>query len=176
MGREKSERGGLSVCLCVIPPPPPSISHGKMDIKDRKMGRSGLIRRASFLISGETGCAFPFYCGYPWKHCMVTLAWDLALSRLSLYVSPRPLLEKEKTNKQTNKQKNTPEPTGSPSSKYEHRHCCVTFEIKGFQYVEKTYRFCNLRKWKDFNKKQLTLHKMCVTSLLCGLWADLWPF
>ena len=25
-------------------------------------------------------------------------------------------------------------------------------------------------------KKQLTLHKMCVTSLLCGLWADLWPF
>ena len=25
-------------------------------------------------------------------------------------------------------------------------------------------------------KKQLTLHKMCVTSLLCGQWADLWPF
>ena len=25
-------------------------------------------------------------------------------------------------------------------------------------------------------KKQLTLHKMCVTSLLCGPWADLWPF
>ena len=25
-------------------------------------------------------------------------------------------------------------------------------------------------------KKQLTLHKMCVTSLLCGSWADLWPF
>ena len=24
--------------------------------------------------------------------------------------------------------------------------------------------------------KQLTLHKMCVTSLLCGPWADLWPF
>ena len=25
-------------------------------------------------------------------------------------------------------------------------------------------------------KKQLTLHKMCVTSLLRGPWADLWPF
>ena len=25
-------------------------------------------------------------------------------------------------------------------------------------------------------KKQLTLHKLCVTSLLCGPWADLWPF
>ena len=23
-------------------------------------------------------------------------------------------------------------------------------------------------------KKQLTLNKMCVTSLLCGPWADLW--
>ena len=43
-------------------------------------------------------------------------------------------------------------------------------------YGKKTYRFCNLRKWKDFNKKQLTLLKMCVTSLLCGPRADLWPF
>ena len=25
-------------------------------------------------------------------------------------------------------------------------------------------------------KKQLTLHKMCVTILLCGPWADLFPF
>ena len=32
---------------------------------------------------------------------------------------------------------------------------------------EKTYRFCNLRKWKDFNNKQLTLHKMCVVGLSC---------
>ena len=41
--------------------------------------------------------------------------------------------------------------------------------------MEKTYRFRNLRKSKDFNKKkQLTLHKMCVTSLVCGLWSDLW--
>ena len=71
-----------------------------MDIKDRKMVCSGLIRRASFLISGETG----FYCGYPWKHCIVPVVWDLALSPLSLYVSPRLLLKKEKTNKQINKQ------------------------------------------------------------------------
>ena len=57
----------------------------------------------------------------------------------------------------------------------EHRHCCVTFKIQRFVW-EKTYRFCNLRKRKDFNKKQLTLLKMCVTSLLCGPRADLWPF
>ena len=50
----------------------------------------------------------------------------------------------------------------------EHRHCCVTFEYKDL-YGKKTYRFCNLRKWKDFNKKQLTLHKMCVavTETIC---------
>ena len=129
MGREKSARGGLSVCLCVIPPPPPSISHGKMDIKDRKMGRSGLIRRASFLTSGETGCAFPFYCGYPWKH---SYGYP-SLRPCPLPIIPlcfaSPALKKRKKNKQTNKQTNTPEPTGSPSSKYEHRHCCVTFEI-----------------------------------------------
>ena len=53
----------------------------------------------------------------------------------------------------------------------EHRQCYVTFEMR-----KKTYRFCNLRKWKDFNKKQLTLLKMSVTSLLCGPRADLWPF
>ena len=27
----------------------------------------------------------------------------------------------------------------------------------------------------SIKKKQLTLHK-CVTPLLCGPWADLWPF
>ena len=31
---------------------------------------------------------------------------------------------------------------------------------------KKTYRFCNLRKWKDFDKKQFTFLKMCVMSLL----------
>ena len=48
---------------------------------------------------------------------------------------------------------------------------------------QKTYRFCNQRKWKDFNKKkeqqqqqQFTLLKMCVTSLQCGPRADLWTF
>ena len=33
---------------------------------------------------------------------------------------------------------------------------------------KKTYRFCNLRKWKDLNKKQLTLLKICVIYVLCG--------
>ena len=49
--------------------------------------------------------------------------------------------------------------TGSPSSKYEHRHCCVPFKIEGFVWenrkpiVSVTYE----------NER-----KMCVTSLLCG--------
>ena len=43
-------------------------------------------------------------------------------------------------------------------------------------YGKKTYRFCNLRKWKGFNKKQLTLLKMCVTSLLCCPRIDLLSF
>ena len=57
----------------------------------------------------------------------------------------------------------------------EHRHCCVTFENKDL-YGKKPFRFFNPRKWKDFNKKQLNLLKMCVTSVLCGRRADLWPF
>ena len=36
--------------------------------------------------------------------------------------------------------------------------------------------FCNLRKWKDFNKKQLTLDNICVTPLLCGPWAAMGRF
>ena len=68
--------------------------------------------------------------------------------------------------------------TGSPSSKWEHLHCCVTFEYKDL-YGEKTYRFCNLQKWKDFNKKKNSLlYIKCVLRLsgTCGPWADLWPF
>ena len=69
--------------------------------------------------------------------------------------------------------------TGNPSSKYEHRRASAL--MRNIQNIricmgKKTYLFCNLRKWKDFNKKQLTLLKMCVTSLLCVARADLWPF
>ena len=75
--------------------------------------------------------------------------------------------------------KNSPWSTGSPSSKYEHRRASAL--LRNIQNImicigKKTYRFCNLRKWKDFNKKQLTLLKMCVTSLLCGTRTDLWTF
>ena len=72
-----------------------------------------------------------------------------------------------------------PETTGDPSSKYEHRRAsALLHNIQNIRICKrkKIYRFCNLRKWKDFNKKQLTLLKMCVTSLLCGPRADLWPF
>ena len=68
--------------------------------------------------------------------------------------------------------------TGSPSSKYEHRRAsALLHNIQNIRIcMGKKNRFCNLRKWKDFNKKQLTLLKMCVTSLLCGPRVDLWPF
>ena len=56
----------------------------------------------------------------------------------------------------------------------DHRHCCIT--ISAICMEKKTCRFRNVRKWQDFNKKQLTLHKMCVMSLLGVPWADLWPF
>ena len=74
---------------------------------------------------------------------------------------------------------NTDWTTGNPSLKYEHRRTSVLLHnIWNIRICrgKKTYCFCNLRKWKDFNKKQLTLLKMCVTSLLCSPWADLWPF
>ena len=68
-------------------------------------------------------------------------------------------------------------PTGSPSSKYEHRRASallrniqnigICMEKKPIVYV--TYEM-------DCNKKQLTLLKMCVTSLLCGPQVDLQPF
>ena len=53
------------------------------------------------------------------------------------------------------------------------RHCCVTSKYKDL-YGKKIYRFCNLRKWKDFNKKQLTLLKMCVTWSKGRFMAILW--
>ena len=58
----------------------------------------------------------------------------------------------------------------------EHRHCCVTFEDHKDLYGKKPIVSVTYENETNFNKKQLTLHKMCVTSLLCGPWADLWPF
>ena len=58
--------------------------------------------------------------------------------------------------------------TGSPSSKYEHRRTSALLRnVRNIRFCmgKKTYRFCNLRKWKDFNKKQLTLK--CVLRLSC---------
>ena len=69
--------------------------------------------------------------------------------------------------------------TGGPSSKYEHRRTsALSRNIRNVRICmgKKIYRFCNLRKWKDFNKKPLNLLKMCVTSLLCCPRANLWPF
>ena len=48
----------------------------------------------------------------------------------------------------------------------EHRHCFVTFQKYKDLYGKRTYRFCNLRKWKDFNKNSLPYLK-CVLRLSC---------
>ena len=69
--------------------------------------------------------------------------------------------------------------TGCPSSKYEHRETSAL--LRNIQNV----RICMGKKpivsvtyenERTSIKKQLTLHELCVTSLLCGPWADLWPF
>ena len=48
--------------------------------------------------------------------------------------------------------------TGSPSSKYEHRRTLALLRnIRNIRicFGKKTYRFCNLQKWKDFDKNSL---------------------
>ena len=71
--------------------------------------------------------------------------------------------------------------TGSPSSKYEHRRASAL--LRNIQNI----RICMGKKpivsvtyenerISILKKKQLTLLKMCVTSLLCGPRTDLWPF
>ena len=71
--------------------------------------------------------------------------------------------------------------TGSPSSKYEYQRTSAM--LRNIRSTKDLYLLCgkkpivSLTYEKDFKtKNQLTLHKICVTSLLCGPWADLWPF
>ena len=45
----------------------------------------------------------------------------------------------------------------------EHRYCCEYKDL----YEKKTYRFCNVRKWKDFNKKNSLPYLICVLRLSC---------
>ena len=57
----------------------------------------------------------------------------------------------------------------------ERRHCCVTFEI--IRMGKKPVVSVTYENKRILIKKQLTfLLKMCVTSLLCGPRAYLWPF
>ena len=66
--------------------------------------------------------------------------------------------------------------TVNPRSKYEHWHCCVTFELLGFVWEKTIVSVTYENELISIKKKQLTLHKMCVTFLLCGPWADQWSF
>ena len=70
--------------------------------------------------------------------------------------------------------------TGSPSSKYEHRRASallrnirnIRIRMGKTPIVSVTYENERI----SIKKRPVTLHKMCVMSLLCGPWADLWPF
>ena len=77
--------------------------------------------------------------------------------------------------------------TGRPSSKYEHRHCCITFELNSFVGGEKpivsvTYQYEKIstekkrKKERKEKKKRVALLKMCVRSFLCDPRAYLCPF
>ena len=46
----------------------------------------------------------------------------------------------------------------------EHRHCCVTFEDHKDLYGKKPIVSVTYENEKNFNKKQLTVHKMCYVS------------
>ena len=39
---------------------------------------------------------------------------------------------------------------------------------------EKTYRFCNQRKWKDFNKKNSSPYLKCVLHLSCVVYGPIY--
>ena len=61
--------------------------------------------------------------------------------------------------------------TGSPSSKYEYRRTSAL--LRNILNI----RICFRKKpIISVRLSEITLHKMLVTSLLCGPWADLWPF
>ena len=68
--------------------------------------------------------------------------------------------------------------TGSPSSKYEHRRTSAL--LRNIQNIticmgKKPIVSLTYENDRISIKKQLTLLKMCVTSLLCGPRTDLWP-
>ena len=69
--------------------------------------------------------------------------------------------------------------TGSPSSKYEHRRAsALLHNIQNIRICmgNKPTVSVTYENERISIKKQLTLLKMCVTSLLCGPRAELWPF
>ena len=69
--------------------------------------------------------------------------------------------------------------TGSPSSKYEYlRTSALLPSIPDIRICMRKKRIISVTEENEriSKKEKLTLHKMCVTPLLCGPWADLWPF
>ena len=70
-------------------------------------------------------------------------------------------------------------PTGSPSSKYKHRRASTLLHnirnIRICMEKKTPIVFVTYENQRISTKNSLPYIK-CVTSLLCGPWADLWPF
>ena len=67
--------------------------------------------------------------------------------------------------------------TGRPSSKYEHRHCCITFELNSFVGGEKpivsvTYQYerISTEKKKEKKRKNGLPYLKCVSGLSCVIY------
>ena len=69
-------------------------------------------------------------------------------------------------------------PTGTPSSKYEHRRASALLQHSKYKdlYGKKPIVSITYENETISITKQLTLLKMCVTSLLGGPRVDLWTF
>ena len=57
--------------------------------------------------------------------------------------------------------------TGSPSSKYEHWHCCVTFEILGFVWEKTIVSVTYENELISIKKKNSSPYIKCVLQLSC---------
>ena len=70
--------------------------------------------------------------------------------------------------------------TGSPSSKYKHRRASALLRnIRNIRICLGKKPIASLTYDNErisIKNRARTLHEMCVTSLLCGLWAELWQF
>ena len=128
MGREESERGGLSVCLCIIPPSPLNQLW-----EDEYQGK----KNGAFW-SNSPGFTLDFGGGRVRISILLWVSLEAVYGSRSLRSCPLPFIPlcfgspalKKRKNKQT--RLNPQVAQARNMSIGEHRHCWVTFEISGF--------------------------------------------